>query len=96
MGSHFSSSSKKSYSPSNSSGYGSGSPSNSSGCGSGSPSNSSRSGKKKSNLNFDFSQMGKFSPNFYKIDSQEIKGKYLLNGNEGWKDFILKKINLVD
>ena len=88
-----SSSSKKSYSPSNSSGYGSGSPSNSSGCGSGSPSNSSRSGKKKSNLNFDFSQMGKFSPNFYKIDSQEIKGKYLLNGNEGWKDFILKKIN---
>ena len=81
MGDLFSSSSKNSRSLSNYSVSGSRSPSNYSG-----------SGKTNSNLNNVFSQMGNFSPNFYQVDSEEIKYKYLQNSNTSWQYSILKKI----
>ena len=80
-------------SPSNSLGSDSRSPSNSLGSGSGSQSNYSGSGKTNSHLNSVFSQMGDFSPNLYQVDSQEIRNKHSLYGNESWKGFILEKIN---
>ena len=36
--------------------------------------------------------MGNFSPNFYQVDSEEIKYKYLQNSNTSWQYSILKKI----
>ena len=55
-------------------------------------SSSSKSSKKNTSSNSVFSYMGNFSPNFYKIDSNEIRNKHLQYGNESWKTVILNKI----